>query len=110
MQELDIDNLDTTSPFVQKLEKGLKNRKKEDHPPYYDEDIDKGLLDYLIKNLVLSLQDNLIPGGSIHNFRHFMDFPIRFLKNKTQRKQSFDRPLLAGKEFGMRFTNRGYVA
>ena len=31
-----------------------------------------------------------------------MDFPDQVFKNKTQRKQSFDHPLLAGKEFGMR--------
>ncbi len=104
--ELDIDNLDT-SPFVQKLEKGLKNRKK-GRPIRltYDEDIEKGLLDYLIKKFGLSLQDNLIPGGSIHNFRHFMDFPDQVFKNKTQRKQSFDHPLLAGKRIWDAVTNR----
>lgn len=104
--ELDIDNLDT-SPFVQKLEKGLKNRKK-GRPIRltYDEDIDKGLLEYLINKFGLSLQDNLIPGGSIHNFRHFMDFPDQVFKNKTQRKQSFDHPLLAGKRIWDVVTNR----
>jgi len=104
--ELDIDNLDT-SPFVQKLEKGLKNRKiGRPIRLTYDEDIDKGLLDYLIKKFGLSLQDNLIPGGSIHNFRHFMDFPDQVFKNKPQRKQSFDHPLLSGKRIWDAVTNR----
>lgn len=92
--ELDIDNLDTTS-IVQKLEKGLKNRKK--GKPIrltYDENIEKGLLDYLIKRFGLSKQDNLIPGGSIHNFRHFMDFPGEVFKDKAKRKAPFEHPLL----------------
>ncbi len=98
--ELDIDNADTT-PFVQKLEKGLKNRKK--GKPIrlaYDEEIDKGLLEYLMARFGLSKQDNLIPGGSIHNFRHFMDFPdsvFKGLKTTSKRLKPFEHPLLEGR-------------
>lgn len=97
--ELDIDNSDT-APFIQKLEKGLKNRKK--GKPIrlaYDEEIDKGLLEYLMGRFGLSKQDNLIPGGSIHNFRHFMDFPSGVFKGvrSSKRSKPFDHPLLEGK-------------
>lgn len=94
--ELDIDNADSAS-FAQKLERGLKNRKK--GKPIrltYDEQIDKGLLEYLILRLGLSKQDNLIPGGRIHNFRHFMDFPSQVFTEKPKRKDPFEHPLLVG--------------
>lgn len=98
--ELDIDNADTTS-FITKLEKGLKNRKK--GKPIrlsYDENIDKGLLAYLMKNFGLSPQDNIVPGGSIHNFRHFMDFPSQVFKGRgtsSKRQKPFEHPLLEGR-------------
>ncbi|MFT3902051.1 MAG: polyphosphate kinase 1 [Niabella sp.] len=91
--ELDIDNSDTTS-VVQKLEKGLKNRKKGKPVRLtYDEQIDKGLLEYLIQRLGLSSLDNLTPGDRIHNFRHFMDFPDVF-SQKSKRRKGFEHPLL----------------
>src|SRR6185369_10288767 len=43
--------------------------------------------------LNLSKKGNLIPGGRIHNFRHFMEFPDVFSK-KGQRKKPFMHPLL----------------
>ncbi len=98
--ELDIDNADT-APFVQKLEKGLKNRKK--GKPIrlaFDENIDKGLLEYLMGKFGLSNHDNIIPGGSIHNFRHFMDFPASVFKGFntiSKRLQPFEHPLLLNK-------------
>jgi polyphosphate kinase len=56
--------------------------------------MDPGLLEYLIRRLNLSKRDNLIPGGRIHNFRHFMDFPDQVFKEKRHRKKPFDHPLL----------------
>jgi polyphosphate kinase len=51
-------------------------------------------LDYLTKRMNLSKKSgNLIPGGRIHNFRHFMDFPDVFPK-KGQRRKPFQHPLL----------------
>lgn len=98
--ELDIDNADT-SPFIKKLEKGIKNRKKGKPVRLaYDENIDKSLLKYLMNKFGLSEQDNIIPGGSIHNFRHFMDFPTQVFKGRgtsSKRQKPFDHPLLLGK-------------
>jgi polyphosphate kinase len=91
--EIDIDN-DISTTLIQKIEKGLKNRRRGKPVRFvYDKEMDKGLLDYLIKRLDISRKGNLIPGGRIHNFRHFMDFPDVFPK-KGQRKKPFAHPLL----------------
>ncbi|MGL6068248.1 MAG: phospholipase D-like domain-containing protein, partial [Sediminibacterium sp.] len=50
--------------------------------------MDAGLLEYLIRRLSLNRKSNIIPGGRIHNFRHFMDFPDVF-KAKSTRRASF---------------------
>ena len=47
--------------------------------------MDAGLLEYLIRRLNLNRKSNIIPGGRIHNFRHFMDFPDVFNTKKTRR-------------------------
>ena len=91
--ELDIDN-DISTTFVEKIEKGLKNRRKGKPVRFvYDKEMDAGLLEYLIRRLSLSRKSNLIPGGRIHNFRHFMDFPDVF-QNKSTRRQPFTHPAL----------------
>ena len=92
--EIDIDN-DVSTTLIQKIEKGLKNRRKGKPVRFvYDKEMDNGLLEYIIKRLNLSRKGgNLLPGGRIHNFRHFMDFPDVFPK-KGQRKKPFTHPLL----------------
>src|SRR5882757_9936020 len=91
--EIDIDN-DISTTLIQKLEKGLKNRRRGKPVRFvYDKEMDDHLLEYLMKRLNLARKDNLMPGGRIHNFRHFMDFPDVFPK-KGPRKKSFVHPLL----------------
>ncbi|MCG2616634.1 polyphosphate kinase 1 [Terrimonas sp. NA20] len=91
--ELDIDS-DISTNIIQKIEKGLKNRRKGKPVRFvYDREMDPGLLEYLTRRLNLTKKDNLIPGGRIHNFRHFMDFPNVFKPGK-QRQKPFDHPLL----------------
>src|SRR3984957_3614022 len=92
--EIDLDN-DVSTTLIQKIEKGLKNRRKGKPVRFvYDKEMDKSLLDYLIKRLNLSRKSgNLTPGGRIHNFRHFMDFPDVFPK-QGHRKKPFTHPLL----------------
>jgi len=86
--EMDIDN-DIATTIIQKIEKGVKNRRKGKPVRFvYDKEMDVAILDYLIRKLDLSKKDSLIPGGRIHNFRHFMDFPDVFQK-KGQRKKPF---------------------
>jgi polyphosphate kinase len=86
--EMDIDN-DVSTSFIQKIEKGLKNRRKGKPVRFvYDKEMDAGLLDFLMRKLNLSRKDSIIPGGRIHNFKHFMDFPDVF-ERKSQRKKPF---------------------
>ncbi|MFZ9386852.1 MAG: polyphosphate kinase 1 [Chitinophagaceae bacterium] len=92
--EIDIDE-DVSTSIIQKLEKGIKNRRKGQPVRFvYDREMDPGLLEYLVRRLNLSKRDNLIPGGRIHNFRHFMDFPDSVFREKRQRKRPFDHPKL----------------
>lgn len=91
--EIDIDN-DISTTIIQKIEKGVKNRRKGKPVRFvFDKEMDEGLLDYLVRKLNLSRNDSLIPGGRIHNFRHFMDFPNVF-QRKSLRKKPFIHSLL----------------
>lgn len=92
--EMDIDN-DVSTSFIQKIEKGLKNRKKGKPVRFiFDKDIDNQLLNYLIKRLGLSKIDNILSGGRIHNFKDFIDFPDAVFERKNPRKKPFVHPLL----------------
>jgi polyphosphate kinase len=93
--ELDIDN-DVSTTFVEKIEKGLKNRRKGKPVRFvYDKEMDAALLEYLIRRLSLGKKSNIIPGGRIHNFRHFMDFPNVLQVSGVSRSQAFIHPDLA---------------
>lgn len=84
--EFDIDN-DVFTTFVQKIEKGVKGRRLARTIRFsYDREMDTDLLSFLLKKLNISGKDNIIAGGRIHNFRHFMDFPDVFPKNTKQNK------------------------
>jgi polyphosphate kinase len=92
--EIDIDN-DVSTSLIQKIEKGLKNRKKGKTVRFvYDKDIDASLLAYLVKRLGLTDKDNLIAGGRIHNFKDFIDFPESVFTKKNPRKKPFIHPAL----------------
>lgn len=91
--ELDLDT-DISIPIIQKIQKGLKNRRKAKPVRFlYDQEIDPELLRFILKKMNLTKKDNVIPGARIHNFRHFMDFPEVFQK-RGQRKKPFLHPLL----------------
>jgi polyphosphate kinase len=92
--EIDIDN-DVSDSFIQKIEKGLKNRKKGKPVRFvYDKDIDPGLLTYLVKRLGLTHKENLIPGSRIHNYKDFINFPESIFTQKNVRKKPFTHPAL----------------
>ncbi|MGZ3859998.1 MAG: polyphosphate kinase 1 [Flavisolibacter sp.] len=92
--EIDIDN-DISTSLVQKIEKGLKNRRKGKPVRFiYDKEMDPGLLEYLIRKFNLSKRDNIIPGSRIHNFREFMEFPKEVFYGEGKRRRPFDHPLL----------------
>jgi|KBSMisStandDraft_5_1062788.scaffolds.fasta_scaffold05078_5 polyphosphate kinase len=91
--EIDIDN-DLSTTLIEKIEKGLKNRRKGKYVRFvYDKEMDTDLLGFLIRGLSLAKRGTLIPGGRIHNFRHFIDFPDIFPR-KGHRKKPFSHPLV----------------
>lgn len=96
--EFDLDN-DIKTTLAQKIEKGVKSRRKGKPTRFvFDKEMDKALLEFLIRKLNLSKKDSIIPGGKIHNFRHFMEFPEVFEKyKKPEERTSFDHPDLFGK-------------
>ncbi|WP_407405856.1 polyphosphate kinase 1 [Chryseobacterium sp.] len=91
--EMDIDN-DIRTNFAEKIEKGIKNRRKGKPTRFvFDKDMDKALLELLIRKLNLSKKDSIIPGGKIHNFKHFMDFPdVIASYEKPIERTSFTHP------------------
>lgn len=92
--EMDMDN-DINADLVDELRKNLKRRSKGKATRFvYDKRIDPQLLEYLIKRLNLKKKDNLIPGGRIHNFRAFMDFPKSIFHDIKPRPKPFVHPLL----------------
>jgi polyphosphate kinase len=92
--EIDIDN-DISTTLIQKIEKGLKNRRKGKPVRFiYDKEMDPGLLEFLIRRFNLTKRDNIIPGGRIHNFREFMDFPKQVFNGESKRRKPIDHPAL----------------
>lgn len=93
--EIDMDH-DIAISFVERMTKGIKSRRKGKPVRFvYDKEMDNGLLQYLIGRLGLTKKSAIIPGGRIHNFRHFMDFPA--ILESPARNQSFTHPQLKGK-------------
>ncbi len=73
--EIDIDN-DISKSFVEKISKGLKDRKKgQPVRLVYDSKIAPDMLDFIMKKIKLRKEDNPIPGGRYHNFKDFISFP-----------------------------------
>lgn len=94
--EIELEN-DVTISFVERMEKGIKSRRKGKPVRFvYDKEMDNGLLQYLIQRLGLTKKSGIIPGGRIHNFRHFMDFP-KVITSQTVPLRSIVHPLLKGK-------------
>ena len=91
--EIDFDN-DVSISLVEKMKKGLKGRRKGKPVRFvYDREMNGGLLNFLIKKLKLDTKSSIIPGGRIHNFKHFMDFPNVF-PSVGERASSIPHPAL----------------
>lgn len=92
--ELEIDN-DVNTNLIDEIEKGLKKRKTGRTTRFiFDRHIDANLLNYLIQRLSLTKKDNLIPGGRIHNFKDFMNFPPNVFTDLQTRAKPFVHPQL----------------
>ena len=94
--EIDLDQ-EVGINFVEKISKGIKNRRKGKPVRFvYDKDMNAELLEFLIQKLHLSRKSSIIPGGHIHNFKHFMDFPD-VLVEKEERSKPFANPAFRNK-------------
>lgn len=92
--ELELDN-DFHSNLIDDLEKGIKNRKKGKATRFvYDKQIDANLLEFMMKRLSLNKKDHMVPGGRLHNFKDFMDFPREVFLDINPRPKPFVHPLL----------------
>jgi polyphosphate kinase len=93
--ELDLDD-DLSLSFFEKVEKGIKQRKKGAPVRFvYDETMPKDLLEYLLKALGLSRGINTIPGGRYHNFKDFINYPDFDLPSLQYPKQApCEHPLM----------------
>ncbi|MDO5615272.1 MAG: polyphosphate kinase 1 [Cruoricaptor ignavus] len=91
--EFDLDN-DIKTTLAEKIEKAVKTRRKGKPTRFvFDRDMDKALLEFLIKKLNLTAKDSIIPGQKIHNFKHFMDFPNVFPAiKKPEERNNFTHP------------------
>jgi polyphosphate kinase len=92
--EFDLD-YDEPSAYIEKIEKGIKNRRRgKPVRLIYDKEIDPALLEFMIRKMGLTKRDHLIPGGRIHNFRHFMDFPDNVFLSSPRKARPFIHPQL----------------
>jgi polyphosphate kinase len=81
--------------LIEELEENLKKRTHGKATRFvYDKQIDPQLLEYLINRLDLTDKSNLIPGGRIHNFKAFINFPKNVFKDIKPRPKPFVHPLL----------------
>lgn len=73
--ELDIDN-DVSHSFIERISKGLKKREIANPVRLiYDQMMPTDLFSFLIENLRLTEEENIIAGARYHNFKDFMSFP-----------------------------------
>lgn len=92
--ELDIDN-DFSEGHVRKMERVLRQRKR-GRPTrlVYDETMPKDLLKILMKELLITEDDTLIPGGRYHNMKDLMRFPARRPELSFSKMEPLPHPVL----------------
>jgi len=90
--EIDLDQ-EIGANFIDKISKGIKNRRKGKPVRFvYEKDMNPEMLEFLIAKLGLNRKSSIIPGGHIHNFRHFMDFPNVIKNDVYTRPKPFIHP------------------
>ena len=95
--EIDLDQ-EIGMNFIDKISKGIKNRRKGKPVRFvYEKEMNAEMLEFLIQKLKLSRKSSIIPGGHIHNFRHFMDFP-NVIPSKNSRPAALIHPAFKKKD------------
>jgi polyphosphate kinase len=73
--ELDIEQ-DVTKSLVKKVAESIKRRKKGQPTRFiYDEEMPEDTLNFLLKKIKFSKEDQPVAGGRYHNFIDFINFP-----------------------------------
>lgn len=73
--ELDVDD-DISKSYLEKMKDSVEMRKEGETVRFvYDSAMPIDQLQYLMKALDLQPGENIIPGGTYHNFKDFMSFP-----------------------------------
>lgn len=73
--ELDVDD-DISKSYLEKMKTSVEMRKEGETVRFvYDAAMPIDQLQYLMENLGLQPGENIIPGGTYHNFKDFMNFP-----------------------------------
>ena len=94
--EFDID-YDEPSNYTDKLKKAVRDRRKGKPVRFiYDRGIDPKFLRYLTKRMGLLKHDHVMPGGRIHNFRQFMEFPRDVFHEPYRQKKPIPHPAFRG--------------
>ena len=84
--ELDVDD-DISKSYLEKMKESVEMRKVGDTVRFvYDSAMPIDQLQYLMDAMKLKPGENIIPGGTYHNFRDFMSFP-----DFGERKFTFNR-------------------
>jgi polyphosphate kinase len=95
--EIDLDQ-EVGINFIEKISKGIKNRRKGKPVRFvYEKEMNAEILEFLINKLKLTRKSSIIPGGHIHNFRHFMDFP-NVIPVRTARPTALIHPAFKKKD------------
>ena len=90
--EFDID-YDEPSTYTDKLKKAVRDRRKGKPVRFiYDRGIGRNLLRYLTKRMGLLKHDHVMPGGRIHNFRQFTEFPRDIFHEPYRQKKPIPHP------------------
>ncbi len=97
-KDADVDfDMEIGSDVIEKITKGVKNRKKGAAMRFiYEAGMDKKLLKYLTSLFKVNNKQKVLAGGRIHNFKDFMDFPTDGFSAKHQMENlpAFVHPLL----------------
>ena len=90
--EFDID-YDEPSTYTDKLKKAVRDRRKGKPVRFiYDRGISQKFLRYLTLRMGLLKHDHVMPGGRIHNFRQFMEFPRDIFQDSYRQRKPIPHP------------------
>lgn len=86
--ELDLD-IDISKSLIEKIEKSVELRKKGKPVRFvYDQEINEGMMKFLVNKLQMNDAENKIAGGRYHNFKDFISFPDFGIQSLVYQKKA----------------------